>query len=189
MYSIFREKDTEIVTNRQTVKVKEYILDERRALLEETISKTYKISNEIDKQTGESIRTVSINLVGEKKENTKKYPLKEITLEELAEIRESKTPSFLIKDFGKYYWAKIPAKMCLLKTNIMGEHKCANSTHDCAHISAASDEEGGCARVRAKYPKIEDFDFIKVGYQKFNTPHDEMNVIICMNHEVCPSRK
>ena len=121
--------------------------------------------------------------------NVMKYPLAEITLEQIKELRKTDIPSFLLKEDGKYYFAKIPKQLNFTSSNLMGMHCCANSLNTCHHLSAASDEDGGCAKVRGFSRGIERYPWITMGYETFNVCHGCFVVLKCNHFEVAPPRK
>lgn len=95
-------------------------------------------------------------------------PLKEVTLEELEEIRElQKTKNlvvtlFLFKEYGKYYLAELENDISFMQTKIYNDvHMCK----ECSHLSALPDNQGGCKKVRNCRKKLEKYPFIDVGYQ------------------------
>ena len=95
-------------------------------------------------------------------------PLKEVTLEELEEIRKlQKTKNlavtlFLFKEYGKYYLAELESEISFIKTKIYNDvHMCK----ECSHLSALPENRGGCPKVRSCRKKLEKYPFIDVGYQ------------------------
>ena len=63
----------------------------------------------------------------------------------------------------------------------------------CYRLSAASDEEGGCAKVRDSYPDrcIENYPWIREGYQISNTVpgHNVFVVVRCEHFLEFPKRE
>lgn len=109
--------------------------------------------------------------------------LTEVSLEELATYRKSKIPSFVLKIDGKLYYSSIPEDLNLYPYNIMGKHQCAIVAHECRRLSAASDENGGCEKVRNFSQKIEKYPWITIGYETFNTEHNSFVVLNCLHYE------
>lgn len=107
-----------------------------------------------------------------------KVPLMKITAEELQVLRDAQRPGFVFKENGNYYFAKIPAKTNLVSEHLLGAHLCAT----CPHLSAKSDEEGGCAKVRNRSMFIENYDFVVVGYETIGTVCNAFDVVKCTNH-------
>ena len=100
-------------------------------------------------------------------------PLKEVTLEEIEEIRKLQKSKnldstlFLFKEYGRYYLALLKPNFSVMATNIYDDvHLC----RECAHLSALSDELGGCKKVRHCWKRIERYSFIDVGYQTIKRP-------------------
>lgn len=115
------------------------------------------------------------------------FALTEITVEELKEFRRNGIPSFVLKKDGKFYYARIPREMNFFSMDIFGEHQCALQKQGCRHLSAASDENGGCAKVRNHATYIERYDWIKSGFETFNTNRDAFLVANCLHYEEFPS--
>lgn len=102
--------------------------------------------------------------------------LKQISTSELTRLRESKKPGFVLKKDHNYYYADISQFKkyhIIVETNT--SHKCAN----CRLLSAASDKDGGCAKVREFSRFIENFEQITYGYETFNTSFDVFIVLKC----------
>lgn len=119
----------------------------------------------------------------------KTFPLREVSLEELAELRKTKVPSFVLKEDGRYYYAEISPYMTFISSSFLGEHKCAAAGKVCNRLSAAQDEQGGCAKVRARSTDIEKYPFITKGYETFGTEgRDTFVVLECQHHEKTPAR-
>ncbi len=109
-------------------------------------------------------------------------PLKEITEDELSALRKSIIPSFVLKEYDKFFYAEVPASLNFYTSNLLGFHKCAQVGTMCMHMSPAPDELGGCAKVRAKSTTIENYPWIRVGYETFNTAHDVFCVCRCQHY-------
>lgn len=119
----------------------------------------------------------------------KTFPLREVSLEELAELRKTKVPSFVLKEDGRYYYAEISPYMTFISSSFLGEHKCAAAGKVCNRLSAAQDEQGGCAKVRARSTNIEKYPWITKGYETFGTEgRDTFVVLECQHHEKTPAR-
>ena len=85
-----------------------------------------------------------------------------------------------------YYHIKIPKMFNLMSNTFLGKHLCGEI---CRRLSAASDELGGCDKVRHHARHIELFSHIESGYETFNTNHDAFVVLKCTHYECCPPRK
>lgn len=116
------------------------------------------------------------------------FELVEVAKEDLVDRRRKKVPSFVLKMDGKFYYTSIPNEMNLVSSGILGRHKCAAIGHECHRLSAASDEQGGCAKVRDRSRCIERYPWITSGYETFNTKHDAFVVLSCLHYEPCPPR-
>ena len=107
-----------------------------------------------------------------------------VSAEEIAEIRRSGAPSFVIKVDGQLYYGSTD-KVTLGAYSLCGAHQCGS----CNRLSAASDEKGGCAKVRNCSKGIERYPWITTGYETFNTKHDSFVVGNCLHYEQYPTRK
>ena len=112
-----------------------------------------------------------------------KIPLKIISAIQLEEYRNSDIPGFVLKDRDTYYYTEI-RNFEVDVDDIIGEHKCSFGRYCCKHLSAASDADGGCAKVRGLSNTIEKYDFITLGYETFNTTHDVFVVLKCSHYVI-----
>lgn len=131
---------------------------------------------------------------------TSGYPLVEAMPETVRVMRKSGQPGFVYKKDGKLFCAAIPQ----IKNDpyesspphlgaVLGQHMGMRTTHTeieivhccndremmCNHLSALPDEMGGCAKVRARKARIEDYPFIAEGYEFFNVHITSLVVIKC----------
>lgn len=111
------------------------------------------------------------------------FILKKVTKDMLSKIRDEETLSFVLKQGKKLYWCKIPKNTNLVGSTMLGQHQCASTFCTCEKMSAASEEEGGCKKVRKFGKGIEDFEFIEIGYETFNTNCDACVVGECNNYK------
>ena len=95
---------------------------------------------------------------------SEEFPLREVTKEELKELRRSGQPGFVLKEDDKYYYAEIKYNTRLLSRCMLSGHKCEL----CKRLSAAADCDGGCAKVREGCRGIERYKWITSGYESFN---------------------
>ena len=116
------------------------------------------------------------------------FPLKEVTAQQVAMCRKKGIASFVFKEYGKLYWTKIPKNINFVSSALLGTHKCAAAGDVCLHATAASDKEGGCAKVRNGSCYIERYEWIPVGYETFNTYNDSFVVGGCFRYEDCPEK-
>ena len=132
------------------------------------------------------------------KKTIKKYKLALTTAEKIFEYRKTGKAGFVFKEKDKLYFTPIPKNVNMYLKPIDRNHLCRC---DCRRATAASDNSGGCAKVRdwfwdvcihrgysfesaAVYSKkIETYDFIKLGYQTFGTIEDCLYVVECDNYE------
>lgn len=115
--------------------------------------------------------------------------LMEVTAEELAVYRKSKISSFVLKINNKLYYASIPNDISFASYTILGPHKCALIDHECKRLSAASDKDGGCKKVREFSQCIEKYSWITTGYETFNTKYDCFVVVNCLHYQENTHRK
>lgn len=103
------------------------------------------------------------------------FELKKVDKEEIKKLRKCKKPSLLIKEYGNYYYTNIPADVRLGNVDLLSDkeqHMCVPGNATCRYLSAASDQNGGCAKVRDGSIGIERYPWITVGYETFNTKYD-----------------
>ena len=118
------------------------------------------------------------------------FVLKETTAKALRKRRSKKIPTFVLKKEGKLYYTEIPKRMSLVGSNLLGTvHQCARAGKECRRLSAASDELGGCAKVRNRSRRIEIYPWIETGYETFGTHNNCFVVVKCLHYEKCPPRK
>ena len=117
------------------------------------------------------------------------FNLVEVTPEQLKVYRKSGIPSFVLKVNGKFYYAEITTDINFVSANILGAHRCAIVGYECSRLCAASDEKGGCAKVRNYSRYIEKYPWIEKGYETFNTKQDAMVVVKCLRYKKCEPRK
>ena len=118
-------------------------------------------------------------------------PLTEVSKEELEKIRQSTVPSFILKKDERYYYCKITDELSFAPSFVGQKHHKCFSKKMCRHLSAAPDQEGGCAKVRNKAHFIERYPWITMGYETINCARcdDTFFVGNCNHFEECPPRK
>lgn len=165
------------------------VLDGLKALNAEESTITYDVIKEVQPRTYSILGLVSKRKISEKKKAVR-FPLTEVTSEQLSIYRNEGVPSFVLKFRNKFYYSKITDNFNFVFSTILGEHKCAFAENVCTRLSAASDKKGGCEKVR-KYSKcIENYPWITEGYETFNTGHDIFIVVNCRHYKLCsPSKK
>lgn len=176
------------VTKEVTQITKNIVLEGTHNLRAERFTTTYNVVREIPSKPTQSISIVSKKIIDEKVEPLC-FHLVEVTPEMLADYRKKGISSFVLKVDGKLYYSEIPNNISFVSSNILGTHKCALAGHECRRLSAASDEKGGCQKVRNCSNRIERYPWITAGYETFNTSHDSFVVVKCLHYEKCPPRK
>lgn len=149
---------------------------------------TYEVKRELHPETHQPYKIVDKKLVKETC-TLINFNLIEVTKEEVEQCRKAGIPSFLLKLGEKLYYAHISPNITFTDSNLLGgKHKCALQGKECKRLSAASDENGGCEKVRNYCNRIERYQFIARGYETFNTHNDSFFVASCDNYEECPPR-
>lgn len=175
-------------TNEVSTSTKNIVLEGVKTLRAEKITTTFKVVRELHPKTNQPFKVVSKEQVDEKVEPLN-FPLTEVTPKKLANYRKKGVSSFVLKVNGKLYYTAIPDDISFFSSTILGAHQCAVTSHECHRLSAASDEEGGCEKVRNFSNNIERYPWITEGYETFNTKHDSFVVVNCLHYEKCPPRK
>lgn len=175
-------------TNEVSTATKNIVLEGVKTLRAERFTKTFKVVRELHPKTNQPFKVVSKEQIDEKVEPLN-FPLTEVTPEALADYRKKGVSSFVLKVDGKLYYTSIPDDISFVSSTILGAHQCAVAGHECHRLSAASDEEGGCEKVRNRSNNIERYPWITEGYETFNTKHDSFVVVNCLHYEKCPPRK
>ena len=115
--------------------------------------------------------------------------LRQVTRDELLEIRAQRIPSFVLKHNGNLYHSEIKKTLSANTFAFFGQHKCAHNDTICNYLSAKPDHLGGCAKVRAFRSRIEDFEFIQTGFETFAVNDECFVVLKCTNHKKHPPRE
>lgn len=156
-------------------------MNERKEILGEEVKSDMVVSYKKTPKMGNRLN--ERKKLGERVEE-KTFPLREINLEELAELRKTKKPSFVLKEDGRYYYAEISPYMTFIASSFLGKHKCATAEKVCNLLSAAPDEEGGCEKVRNRSANIEKYPWITKGYETFGMDgRDTFVVLECQHYE------
>ena len=153
----------------------------------EKCKSVYEIVYEVNSKTNKPARVLSKKKVSEQTKPMS-FKLTEVTPEKLKEYRKNGTSSFVLKEDGILYHAEIPNNISFVSSEILGPHRCAKAGHECHRLSAASDENGGCAKVRDMSTGIERYPWITAGYETFNTNHDVFCVVECHHYRPFPPR-
>lgn len=134
--------------------------------------------------TNRALKVVSKRQIDAKVEHLS-FPLIEVEPETLTDYRRKRVPSFVLKVNGKFFYSKIQSDINLVSSTILGAHRCASIDSVCNRLSAATDEEGGCEKVRDSSNHIERYPWITMGYETFNTKYDTFLVVQCLHCENC----
>lgn len=176
------------VRKESTTVTKNITLEGVSVLKAEKVKTVYEVVYELHPKTNKPVRLLSKRKIDEMVKPMR-FPLKEVTPEELKTYRKKSVSSFVLKVEGKLYHTPIPNNISFVSSEIMGPHRCAASGHECRRLSAASDEKGGCAKVRELSTGIEKYPWIVDGYETFSTGHDVFCVVTCQHYEKFPPRK
>ena len=169
------------VTEIQEKRSRKIFLKGRETLIYKVEKEEYNVRREKDLDTGlYTGRTESSDLINTEIERRKEFPLKEVSIEKLTDLRKSGKPGFVLKENGKYYYAKIYKNLGLTSANLLNlDHQCAAKGLMCKHISL------GCQKVLEGSSFIEKYDWITLGYETFNLigAGECFVVLKCKNHE------
>lgn len=145
----------------------------------------YEVTEKLNLKKAKKYEIISKKEVSKEVEDLS-FTLKPVTVAELAAYRNDDIPSFVLVENGEFYWSKIPGDISFYNSKLLGGiHLCSESKHECSRLSAASDELGGCAKVRNKATGIEKYPWITSGYETFGTSNDSLFVGSCSHYEVC----
>ncbi len=183
--------------NRREINYRNITLDGHNALRVEKVISEYEL---VPKKRNESDGNAPARVLKDKEEKFIKrllneeikpmaFPLIQVTADQIEQCRKKGISSFVYKQNGELFWARIPNNIAFVSSGLLGGiHKCAVSGNVCQHATAASDEAGGCEKVRNGSCYIERYDWIPTGYETFNTKHDSFVVVRCLKHENCPPK-
>lgn len=114
-------------------------------------------------------------------------PLKETTKEDIQKLRKKNAPMFILKISEKIFYTLLKEDANL--SGLLGKvHACAWNDVTCARLSAAPDPTG-CAKVRPTKKCIEEYDFIRFGYQVVNMQNTCLFVGVCNNFQKAVRKK
>lgn len=176
--------ESTIVKTNESICLYAKSLEGLKLIVKQTVERTEKVYN-VDENGKEHFSHK--NGVTRKNEMVE-FPLTEVSVDAIQELRDSGNPVFLYKENNKLYYTELPAKIHY-DVLLAGEHQCASATSDCRRLSAETDERGGCKKVRDRHLKLENYPFIKKGYQVFNTSNNCLVVLECKNFEETPSKQ
>lgn len=124
--------------------------------------------------------------------NIAKIPndLQAVSKEQLLRIRKEGIPIFILKIGEQVFYKKINTRFNT--SGILGNvHQCCVNSITCARVSAASDANGGCQKVRdiGKAKRIEKYGFILLGYEFANVKSDCLVVGVCEHFKEAKQEK
>ena len=151
------------------------------------VETTFEVTQKVHRKANQSPRHVSKKQISKKVEILD-FSLTEVTSHELADFRKNGDPFVVYKKDGRFYYSKIPADLNLDFPSGTYKHNCAIVGHECSRLSAASDENGGCEKVRQNSVGIELYPWITEGIESSNTLHDSFLVLACSHFVEEPPR-
>ena len=169
------------VSMKKEIKYNPVYLVETEMLRVEKVETVYRIKRRINPTTNYPVGIVAKDVVEEKKELLE-FKLIKATPKELAELRKKCVPAFILKYNGEMYYTEILKDLSFINANILGYHQCASFGLQCRRLSAASDEKGGCQKVRDRIARLEAYPWIKSGYETINTDDDLFVVADCLHY-------
>lgn len=172
------------ITKKETLSKMVFLLIGTEQLIADKITSTYEVQYQKKSKSNELV-FISREKISEAKTNSYDLQLTKISAEELKEKRIEKIPSFVLKQNGILYYTEIHHNWNLMASGILGHHMCS----DCHRLSAASDEEGGCEKVRRRSTGIERYSWIQKGFETFGTKCNALVVTECSNFEPYPVQK
>ena len=176
-------KNETITTTEISTVTKNIILNGVTSITADKITTTYRVVKSYDSYT-KSFKIIKKKLIDESSEKCVFY-LDEVSSEDLAKYRQNNISSFVLKVDGILYYSEIPDNICFTSSTILGLHLCAFYNHECKRLSAASDVDGGCQKVRELSKCIERYPWITDGYETFGTKTDSFVVAKCLHYESC----
>ena len=176
-------KLTKTTVEKNTV-VQNIRLEGLKYLRMERVTTTFKVTRELNPKTKNPIKILAKDEVTREVKKLS-FELKKVSKEELASYRVEGVSSFVVKVDEEFYHTAIPKTISFMSAKIMGTHQCGF----CNRLSAASDKDGGCAKVRNRSKCIERYPWIKKGYETFNTRQDSFVVVECQRYQAFPPKK
>ena len=152
------------------------------------LSYLYEVTERLNLKKSKKYEVLSKKEISKEVEELS-FHLKPVTVAELAAYRNDNISSFVLVKNGEFYWTKIPGDISFYSSKLLGGfHLCSESKKECSRLSAASDDLGGCAKVRSKATGIEKFPWITSGYETFGTSNDSFFVACCEHYKTCPEK-
>ncbi len=148
----------------EVIEMKKLYLLGTQSLVYKKLTATQKVTFFRDKNGKRKI--ISREFLDKHYEILDAYPLSEVPKESIKSLRNSGVPGFILKSAGKYYYASVSRNINFIAQKLIESgHKCAMS---CKHLSPIPVAMGGCPKISQDDKHIEDFDFIRFGYEAFN---------------------
>ena len=132
---------------------------------------------------------------------TLEYDFREIDEETLLSYRMSEKTGIVMKEGEKLFFSESDKNAKTLVRDI--PHMCGKVGCECKRLSAASDENGGCAKVRdasltlsernnkiatKRSKRIEKYPFVECGFEMINNEDGFLVIAKCSNYEKVPPR-
>lgn len=161
--------------------------------LEGSYLSIYQITEDIKESWRWDARFENYQLLSKERieriEKMAQYKLRKMPAKRLKKLRKSGQPGFILKKDGSYYYSKIDGKLHFFGHNgdtLCGEHRCSNCARlsDCEKVKKnASIESSEYDTFDTWHGNIEAYEFIKEGYETFNTRSNKLHVAECTNWE------
>lgn len=131
-------------------------------------------------------------------EKVDSYPLRQVSVQELLELRLSKVPGVVYKKDNNFFYAAIPGELNFAgKADSLGKHACGEQcTMVCKGCPRTSDLTVAYQqRIGRRFStavknswRIEKYDFVREGLETFNmsAQNDAFIVLQCENYQVRP---
>ena len=126
-------------------------------------------------------RTVSKTLIDKASEDVS-FKLEQTNRADLLEYRKNRESCLVYKVQKDVYYCKIPPEMTFFPQESFGKHVCSLLKDVCFRLSAKSDDEGGCAKVRNRARGIEYYSWITKGFETFGTHKNVFIVCACKHY-------
>ena len=123
--------------------------------------------------------TVSFRLISTD-DYHREFTLEVISREKLEKYRKLCIPSFVYKAGNTLLYTKIPKDLSF--SCEVSPHMCSGVRSACSRLSAASDKDGGCAKVRAYARGIERFPWILEGFETFGVISECCIITYCKHY-------
>lgn len=106
--------------------------------------------------------------------------LEKVSVKQIKALRNTKKSLLIVKNHKRYYYAEVEKDFSGIRDDRFKSHMCGIP---CKRLKPLSDEAGGCEKVRKSSKEIEDFEWIKIGYETLNTSRGFFVVCDCDHYE------